>query len=92
MEEDLRINLFSFADLRNEPDYEKIFHLFDQFYYRYGRVPGQNELLTAPAGNHQLVSSFVVSDNISPTYIYKKFPYKSVRGLVCVQFLASLNS
>ena len=67
MEEDLRINLFSFADLRNEPNYEKIFHLFDQFYYSYGRVPGQNELLTAPAGNHQLVSSFVVSDNISPT-------------------------
>ena len=90
MEEDLRINLFSFVDLRNEPSYDVIFHLFDQSYYRYSRCPGQNEHLTFPTGN---IPSFVVNDNIiSPIALYEKFPYKSVWGLlVCVQFLIALN-
>ena len=89
IEKDLRLNLYSFIDIRNEASTEEIFHAFDQFYYRFSRFPGSNNLLVVLTGE---IPNFVGSENIfSPIEIYKKFQMRSVRGIVCVQFLATLN-
>ena len=89
IEKDLKLNLYSFIDIQNEANPEEIFHASDQFFYRFGRFPGSNNLLVVPTGE---IPYFVQSENIiSLTELYKKLQIRSGRGLVCVQFLAVLN-
>ena len=89
IEKDLRLNLYSFIDIQNEANPEELFHASDQFFYRFGRFPGSNNLLVVPTGE---IPYFVQSENIVlPIELYKKLQIRSGRGLVCVQFLAVLN-
>lgn len=90
IEIDLRLNLYLFFNIRNEAIREDISHAFDQFYYRFGRFPGSNNLLVVPPGK---IPYFVESENIIlPIKFYKMFQMRSIRGLVCFQFLAALDT
>ena len=55
-----KINFYSFIDLKTEPDFEKVFHIFDQFYYKFGRFPRHEKLITAPTGDFP---SFIETEN-----------------------------
>ena len=64
MEDDLRLNLYSFIDLKNEPNIKEIIHTFNRFLFAFGRFPAIIKLKIVPGGN---VPSFVkLSDIISP--------------------------
>ena len=89
MEDDLRLNLYSFIDLKNEPNTKEILHTFDRFFFAFGRFPANNELTIVPKGD---VPSFVRwNDVILPSELYKKFSLDNARALVCGHFLATLN-
>ena len=51
MEDDLRLNLYSSIDLKNEPNTKKIMHTFYRFFFAFGRFPAINELRIVPAGD-----------------------------------------
>ena len=89
MEYDININLFSTIDLKNEQDPAKVFKIFGPFFYKFGRFPGV-EKLAIPCRS---ISSFVKTDDIlSPFELYEFFNHIDAHGLVCVHFLAALNS
>ena len=82
----LQINFFTFLDIKNNPIVEEIFHVFDQFYFKFGRFPGNITVSTAN------LPSFIETEIIiSPVELYKKFTSQEVRSLVFIQFLAVLN-
>ena len=90
IEKDLRLNLHSFIDIQNEANPEEIFHASDQFFYRFGRFPGSNNLLVVPTGE---IPYFVQSENIiSPIELYKKLQIRSVRGFSIFSSLKYLSS
>ena len=61
----------------------------DRFFFAFGRFPAINNVAIILTGE---VLSFVKSrDVISPFELYKKFNSGGTRGLICVQFLATLN-
>ena len=89
MQDDLRSNLYSNIDLKNEPNTREILQTFDRFFFAFGRFPAINKLTIVRTGN---IPSFVKSSNvISPSELYKRFKSGDTRGLVCVHFLAALN-
>ena len=89
MQDDVRLNLFSNIDLKNEPNTSKILQTFDRCFFAFGRFPAINELIVVATGD---VPSFVQSsDVISPPELYKRYNLDDTRGLVCVYFLPALN-
>ena len=89
MQDDLRLNLYSNIDLKNEPNKREILQTFDRFFFVFGRFSAINKLTIVPTGN---VPTFVQSsDVILPSELYKRFKLGNTKGLVCVQFLAPLN-
>ena len=60
MEDDLGLTLYSFIDLKNQPNTKNILHTFDRFFFAFGRFPVINKLTIVPTSN---VSSFVQSNN-----------------------------
>ena len=89
MEYDININLFSTIDLKNEQDPAKVFKIFGTFFYKFGRFPDVEKL----AIPRRSISSFVKTDDIlSPFELYEFFNHTDSHGLVCVHFLAALNS
>ena len=89
MEVDLRLNLYSYIDLKNKPNAREILQTFDRVFFAFGRFPAINELAIVPTGN---VPNFVQSsDVISLSELYKRFKSGNTRGLVCIHFLAALN-
>ena len=90
MEYDININLFSDIDLKNEQDTAEIFKIFDTFFYKFHRFPAVENLDVFPWGS---IPSFVKTDDIlSPFELYEFFNKTDTHGLVCVEFLAALNS
>ena len=90
MEDDININLFSNIELKNEHDPAKIIKLFDNFFYKFSRFPAVEKLAVIPWGS---IPSFVRTNDIhSPFELYEFFNQTDAHGLVCVQFLAALNS
>ena len=84
MEDDLRLNLYSSIDLKNEPNTKEIMHTFDRFFFAFGRLPEINKLTVVPTGD---MPSFVrSSDVISPSELDKKLSLGNARRLVCVHF------
>ena len=61
VEDDLGLNVYSFIDLKNEPNTKEIMHTFDRFFLAFGRFPAINELTVVPTGD---VPSFVQSNEI----------------------------
>ena len=65
MQDDLRLNLFSSIDLKNEPNTSELLQTFERFFFDFDRFPAINELIVVPAGD---VPSFLQSsDVISPS-------------------------
>ena len=89
MEDDIRLNLYSSIDLKDESNTKEIMHTFDRFFFAFGRFPAINELAIIPTGD---ALNFVrSSDIILPSELYEKFSLGNARGLVFVHFLATLN-
>ena len=85
----MRLNLYFFIDLKNEPNIKEIIHTFNRFLFAFGRFPAIIELRIVPTGN---VPSFVrLRDIISPFELYNKLNLGNARDLVCVHFLVTLN-
>ena len=85
----MRLNLYFFIDLKNEPNIKEIIHTFNRFLFAFGRFPAIIELRIVPIGN---VPSFVrLRDIISPFELYNKLNLGNARDLVCVHFLVTLN-
>ena len=89
MQDGLRLNLYSYIDLKNEPNTREILQIFDRFCFAFGRFPAINKLTVVPTGD---VPSFVQSSNvISRSELHKRFKLGNTRGLICVHFLVALN-
>ena len=59
------------------------------FFYKTGRFPGNQRLISIPRGR---IPSFINSEDvISPRYLYERYLSRDMSGLVGVQFLAALN-
>ena len=90
MENDINIYLFYNIELKNEQDPAEIFKTFDTFFYKFGRFPAVEKLAVVPRGS---IPSFVrTKDILSPFVLYEFFNQTDAHVLVCVQFLAALNS
>ena len=86
IEDNLQINFFMFLVIKNDLNVEEIFYVFDQFYFKFGRFPGN---ITVPTAN---LPSFIETEIIiSPVQLYKKFTSQEVGRLFFIQFLAVLN-
>ena len=89
IQDDLRLNLYSNIDLKNEVNTREILETLNRLFFTFGKFPAINELIIVPTGD---VSSFVKSiDVISPFELYKRFNSGDTRKLVCIHFLAALN-
>ena len=89
LQNDLRLNLYSNIDLKNEVNTREILETFDRFFFAFGRFPAINELMIFPTGDETI---FVKSiDVIFLSELYKRFNSGDTRGLVCIHFLATLN-
>ena len=85
----MRLNLYSFIDLKSEYNTKETINTFVRFFYTFGRFPGIQELATIPIVE---VLDFVKAiEIISPANLYKNFSSGNTRGLVCAQFLAFLD-
>ena len=90
MENDINIYLFYNIELKNEQDPAEIFKTFDTFFYKFGRFPAVEKHAVVPRGS---IPSFVrTKDILSPFLLYEFFNQTDAHVLVCVQFLAALNS
>ena len=90
MEDDININLFSNIDLKNEKDPAEIFKIFDTFFNKFSRLPVVEKHAIILRGS---IPSFVKTDYILSLFeLYEFFNQTDDHGLVCVQFLAGLNS
>ena len=90
MENDINIYLFYNIELKNEQDPTEIFKTFDTFFYKFGRFLAVEKLAIIPRGS---IPSFVrTKDILSPFLLYEFFNQTDAHVLVCVQFLAALNS
>ena len=89
MQGDLRLNLYSDIDLKNESNTSEILQTFDRFFFAFGGFAAFNELAIVSTSD---VPSFVQSNNvISPSELYKRYNSGNTRRLACVLFLAALN-
>ena len=62
---------------------------YDFFFYRFGRFPGDLDLVQVPQGE---IPKFIkTTDIISPVVLNKKFSIGDIRGVVCMQFMTALN-
>ena len=78
IQDDLRLNLYSNDDLKNELNTREILETFDRFFFAFGRFPAINELIIVLTGD---VLSFVKTiDVISPSELYKRFNSGDARG------------
>ena len=90
MENDINIYLFYNIELKNEQDPAEILKTFDTFFYKFGRFLAVEKLAVIPRGS---IPSFVrTKDILSPFLLYEFFNQTDAHVLVCVQFLAALNS
>ena len=61
MEDDLRLNLYSSLDLKNEHNTKEIMDTFDRYFFAFDGFPAINELTIIPIGD---VPSFFPSSDI----------------------------
>ena len=86
MQDDLKFNLYSNIDFKNELNTRETLQTFDRFFFCIWKI---NKLIIVPTGN---VPSFVKSSGIiSPSELYKRFKSGETRELVCIHFLAALT-
>ena len=68
---------------------QRILTTYRDFYYKTGRFPGRNALISVPRANMPL---FIDSnDYFSPCALYESYVGRDMQRLVSVQFLAAFN-
>ena len=86
---DLRNHNFETFDPQNAFIQNTILQTYIDFFYKTGRFPGNQRLISIPRGR---IPSFINSEDvISPRYLYERYLSRDMSGLVGVQFLAALN-
>ena len=86
MEKDLPQNHY-FIDVKNQQIPEDILRVFAEFFFMFGRFPGN-----IPIVPMRETPNFVKESNIiSPSWLYWNFNYGDMRGLVSMHFLAAIN-
>ena len=89
MEEDLAREIFYRKKIKEQENSSEVFQKFNQFFFKTGRYPGNNNLAIIPSG---VIPAFVkTKDVISPSDLYETFKDSNAYGLVLTQFLAALN-
>ena len=75
--------------IKEQENSTEVFKNFNQFFFKTGRFPGNDNLAIIPSG---IIPAFVkTKDVISPSDLYKTFKDSNAYGLVSTQFLAALN-
>ena len=89
MKEDLANEIYFSDNLKDIESHVELLKIFNRFYFKTGRFPGNSDLVVVPPGvKPNFVQSF---DQISPTELNEKFQNTASYGVAAVHFLASLN-
>ena len=85
--DDLR-NHYFFIDFNKKIDSIEYLNVFCEFYHKYGRFPGADNLTVLPRPQ---IPHFLNGDEmISPRGLFERFQWTDARGLVSVQALAAI--
>ena len=89
MKEDLANEIYFFDNLKDIESHVELLKIFNRFYFKTGRFPGNSDLVVVPPG---VKPNFVqLFDQISPIELNEKFQNTGSYGVAAVHFLASLN-
>ena len=89
MKADLANEIYFSRDLKNIESHVELLKVFNKFYFKTGRFPGNSDFVVVPAGvKPNFVKSF---DQISPVELNEKFQNGPSYGIAAVHFLAGLN-
>ena len=89
MKEDLANEIYFSDNLKDIESHVELLKIFNRFYFKTGRFPGNSDLVVVPPGvKPNFVQSF---DQISPIELNEKFQNTASYGVAAVHFLASLN-
>ena len=87
IDDDIR-NHYLFIDFNKKTDSIEYLNVFCEFYHKYGRFPGADNLTVLPRPQ---IPHFLNGDEmISPNQLFERFQWTDARGLVSVQALATL--
>ena len=87
IDDDIR-NHYLFIDFNKKTDSIEYLNVFCEFYHKYGRFPGADNLTVLPRPQ---IPHFLNGDEmISPSQLFERFQWTDARGLVSVQALAAL--
>ena len=89
MKEDLANEIYFSDNLKDIESHVELLKIFNRFYFKTGRFPGNSDLAVVPAG---VKPNFVqLFDQISPVELNEKFQNTPSYGVAAVHFLAGLN-
>ena len=89
MKADLANEIYFSRDLKDIESHVELLKVFNRFYFKTGRFPGNSDFVVVPAGvKPNFVKSF---DQISPVELNEKFQNGPSYGIAAVHFLAGLN-
>ena len=86
---DLANEIYFTQNLKEIESHVELLKIFNRFYFKSGRFPGNSDFVLVPAGvKPNFVKTF---DQISPVELNEKFQNGSSYGITAVHFLAGLN-
>ena len=86
---DLANEIYYTQNLKEIESHVELLKIFNRFYFKTGRFPGDTNFIFVPAGQKpDFVKSF---DQISPVELNEKFQNGPSYGIAAVHFLAGLN-
>ena len=86
---DLANEIYFTQNLKEIESHVELLKIFNRFYFKSGRFPGNSDFVLVPAG---LKLNFVKTfDQISPVELNEKFQNGPSYGIAAVHFLAGLN-
>ena len=86
---DLTNEIYFTQDLKEIESHVELLKIFNRFYFKSGRFPGNSDFVLVPAGvKPNFVKTF---DQISPVELNEKFQNGPSYGIAAVHFLAGLN-
>ena len=86
---DLANEIYFTQNLKEIESHVELLKIFNRFYFKSGRFPGNSDFVLVPAGvKPNFVKTF---DQISPVELNEKFQNGLSYGIAAVHFLAGLN-
>ena len=86
---DLANEIYFTQNLKEIESHVELLNIFNRFYFKSGRFPGNSDFVLVPAGvKPNFVKTF---DQISPVELNEKFQNGPSYGIAAVHFLAGLN-